>query len=381
MIQNEAPMFPEQSTRSDPPATQPRARLADDTAPAERRAGASGRAVFVRTTGGPDVLEVGTHPIAAPRRHEVMVEIRAAGVAFGDQLLREGLVPGARLPAIPGYDAAGVVVAVGSEVTDLTVGAPVAVWTGGRGGYATHITVPAWAAVAYPADLDPQVVASMILNYLTAYQLLTRAVPVADGATILVHPAAGGVGSALLELGALRGLRMFGTASAAKAQAVSRYGAEPIDYRKQDYAAYLRRAAPAGIDAIFDGIGGGSWRKDVSLLRPGGHLAIYGVTEGLTHGRRSLRGLLSSVVRAPRTSYLTYLRNSVGVTGFRIDAVLAAHPTWYREDLSVLLQLLQDGQITPPLQRSFPLEQAAQAHRELGSGRVSGKIVLLPHTT
>lgn len=272
----------------------------------------------------------------------------------GDQLLREGLQPEVRLPAIPGYDAVGVVVATGTGVVDVSVGAHVAVWTGGSGGYATHITVPAWDVVEYPAELRPDVVASSILNYLTAYQLLIRAAPVADGTTILVHPAGGGVGSALLQLGALRGLRMFGTASAARARLIADLGAEPIDYRTQDVAERVRAEAPDGIDAIFDGIGGSSWGKELSLLRPGGHLALYGVTEGIQNGRRSLPALLASAIRAPRTSYLTYFTRRVGVTGYRIDATIGAHLDWYRTDLQALLRLVQDGRLTPAIHRTFP---------------------------
>jgi hypothetical protein len=158
-----------------------------------------GRAVYAARRGGPDVLEVRERHVPTAGPNEVIVEIRAAGVAFGDLLLREGLRPEVRLPAVPGYDAAGVVITIGTEVTDVAVGAHVAVWTGGSGGYATHIAVPAWATVEHPAELRPELVASVVLNYLTAYQLLNRAAPVPDGATILVHPASGGVGSALVQ--------------------------------------------------------------------------------------------------------------------------------------------------------------------------------------
>ena len=343
------------------------------------QAGYTGRAVFVGHRGGPEVLEVRERHIPAPGPGDVVIAVRAAGVAFGDLLLREGLNPEARLPSIPGYDAAGVVLAVGTGVNDLAVGAHVAVWTGGTGGYATHITVPAWAAVEYPPELNPELVASLILNYLTAYQMLTRIAPVADGATILVHPAGGEVGSALLQLGALRELRMFGTASASKAHRLNQLGAELIDYRTQDYAQHIRVAAPKGIDAIYDGIGAGSWKKDLSLLQPGGRLVVYGLTDGLKNGRRNLPGLLGSLIRVPRTSYLTYFRQSVGVNGYRVDAAVAAHPAWYREDISALLQLLQEGRISPTVHQTFPLEQAAQAHQELGSGRAVGKIVLTSH--
>ncbi len=355
-----------------------RPELQSDPTTGGTRAGYAGRAVFVSRRGGPNVLEVRDHYVPAPGPDEVVVEIRAAGVAFGDLLLREGLHPGVKLPSIPGYDAAGVVLAVGASVTNVSVGAPVAVWTGGRGGYAAHVLAPAWAVVEYPAELRPEVVASLILNYLTAYQMLTRSAPVARGGTILVHPAAGGVGLALLQLGALRGLRMFGTASTSKTHLLAQAGAEPIDYRTQDYAQRIRTEAPTGIDAIYDGVGGGDWKKDLSLLRPGGLLVAYGLSAGFKNGRRNVPRLVSSVLRTPRTSYLTYFTKSIGVVGYGSGAFVSAHPDWYREDISALLGLLHDGKIVPLVHQTFPLEQAAQAHREMGAGRAIGKILLTP---
>ncbi len=212
------------------------------------------QAVFATRRGGPGVLAVRTITIPQPGAGEVVVRIRAAGVAVGDTLLRRGLT-GVRLPAIPGYDAAGTVQATGPDVTGLTVGTPVAVWAG-AGGYTTHLKVPAWAAVPYPPRLDPGTVAAMLLNYLTAYQMLHRATRLDIGAAVLIHPAAGQVGQALLQLGALQGLRMFGTANNSKLHLVAAAGAEPIDYRNDDYA---RRLA-GQLDAVFDGIGGNSWR-------------------------------------------------------------------------------------------------------------------------
>ena len=208
--------------------------------------GFAGRAVFATRWGGPDVLRVTAREVGLPAPDQIVVEVEAAGVAFGDLLLREGLRRELRPPSIPGYDVAGVIRAVGSDVHDLREGDSVAVWTGGSGGYATHVVAPRTAAVRYPADLAAASVTSLVLNYVTAWQMLTRSVALDDGATILIHSAAGGVGSALLELGALRGMTMFGTASAAKADFVAGLGGIPIDYRNEDYTKRIRAAAPAG---------------------------------------------------------------------------------------------------------------------------------------
>lgn len=341
--------------------------------------GFPGRAVFATRWGGPAVLRVGEHHVRAPGADEVVVAVRAAGVAFGDIMLREGLRRDLRPPTIPGYDAAGIVAAVGANVTEMQPGDSVAAKTpGSTGGYATHVLAPSWAVVPHPAQLDPAAITSLVLNYVTALQLLTRAVALADGATILVHSAAGGVGSALLQLGALRGMRMFGTASAGKADFVAAQGGIPIDYRAEDYARRVRAVAPAGLDAVFDGLGGDSWRGALPLLRPGGHLVIYGASAGFKNGRRSVPGLLRAVLRAPRTSYLTYFQRGVGVTGYNSDAIIPARPDWFRHDLARLIGLLADGAIAPAIHRTFPLANAAAAQEELGTGRATGKIVLRP---
>ena len=343
------------------------------------RSGIPGRAIFVTRWGGPEALQAGEHHVPAPGADEVIVEVRASGVAFGDIMLREGLRRDQRPPTIPGYDAAGIVVAVGASVTDMQPGDSVAVHTqGNTGGYATHVLAPSWAVVPYPPQLDPALVTSLVLNYVTALQMLTRAIALADGATILVHSAAGGVGSALLQLGALRGMQMFGTASAGKAGFVAAHGGIPIDYRAEDYVRRVRAEAPAGLDAVFDGLGGDSWRQALPLLRPGGHLVVYGLSSGFKDGRRSLAGLLNGFLRAPRTSYLTYLQKSVGVTSYGSDTLIPARPDWYRHDLAHLIGLLADGAITPAVHRIFPLADAAEAQRELGTGRATGKIVLQP---
>ncbi len=340
--------------------------------------GFAGRAVFATRWGGPDVLRVAARQVGPPAPDQIVIEVEAAGVAFGDLLLREGLRRELRPPAIPGYDVAGVVRAVGSDVRDLREGDNVAVWTGGSGGYATHVVAPRAAAVRYPADLAAASVTSLVLNYVTAWQMLTRSAALADGATILVHSAAGGVGSALLELGALRGMTMFGTASAAKSDVVEQLGGIPIDYRSEDYAKRVRAEAPTGIDAVFDALGPASWKGALPLLRPGGHLVVYGLSSAFKNGRRNLPELFGRLLRAPRTSYLTLFMKGVAVSGYNSGKVIPAHPDWFKQDLGRLIGLLADGKIAPRIHHTFSLEDAGDAQRELGAGRATGKIVLIP---
>lgn len=181
-----------------------------------------------------------------------------------------------------------------------------------------------------------------------------------------------------MQLGALRGLRMFGTSSAGKAAQVAAMGATPIDYRTDDFATRLRTEAPGGIDAIFDGLGPTSWRSGYPLLRSGGVLVPYGLTSSFPDGRRSILRLIGMLARMPRTGYLDYFSQGVGVVGYSSGRMATEHRDWYRQDLGDLLDLLADGKIAPVIHRTYPLEEAAAAHEELGRGRATGKIVLLP---
>jgi NADPH2:quinone reductase len=341
--------------------------------------GFPGHAVFVTRRGGPEVLRLAERTVSVPGPDEIVVKVRAAGVAPGDVVLREGLRGDVPAPTIPGYDAAGLVIATGTNVADVHLGDHVAVRTvDGTGGYATHVRAPSEGAAVYPAHLPPESVTSLVLDYMTALQLLTRAAPIAGGSTILVHAAAGGIGTALLQLGKLRGLRMFGAASAGNASLVESHGATPIDDRNEEYLERVRAEYPDGFDAVFDGAGGPAWKHGLGLLRPGGHLVLYGMSSGFTSGRRDLLGIPSGVTRAPRTSYFKYISKSLGGTGTSSSILIPSRHDWFQHDLAHLIGLLDDGKIAPAVQEMFPLESARDAHHALGTGRVTGKLVLIP---
>jgi NADPH:quinone reductase-like Zn-dependent oxidoreductase len=335
--------------------------------------------VFVTRRGGPEVLRLAERTVAAPGPDEIVVKVRAAGVAPGDVVLREGVCRDLPTPTIPGYDAAGLVIATGTNVADVQLGDHVAVRTvDGTGGYATHVLAPSWGAAVYPAHLPPESVTSLVLDYVTALQLLTRTAPIAEGSTILVHSAAGGVGNALLQLGALRGLRMFGAASGGNRSIVEAHGATPVDDRNETYLQRVRAECPDGIDAVFDAVGGANWKHGLSLLRPGGHLVLYGMSSGFKNRHRELLGIPSRVTRAPRTRYFKYISKSLGATGSTSSILIPSRHDWYRHDLAHLIGLLDEGKIAPAVQEMFPLESAADAHHALGAGRVTGKLVLIP---
>ena len=247
------------------------------------------RRVVIDRFGGPEVLKVVEDDIPQPGPGEVRVRVLAAGVSFSDALLRASVyLGGPKPPFTPGYELVGVVEELGSGCSRLREGDRVAVLTV-WGADAERVCVPERYAVEVPEDLDPAEVVSLVLPYVTAYQLLHRVARVESGETVLVHGAAGRVGTAVLELGALAGLRLYGTASARDRAAVERLGAVAIDYQNEDFVERVRGLPGKGVDVVLDGLGGALSVRSFRALRPGGRLVVFGYSSALTQGRRSRR--------------------------------------------------------------------------------------------
>src|SRR5512132_4052320 len=246
--------------------------------------------VVVDHFGGPEVLKVVEADIPRPGPGEVRVRVLAAGVSFTDAQLRAGTYLGVpKPPFTPGYELVGVVEELGPGCSRLRAGDRVAaltVW----GAYAERVCVREVDAVEVPEDLDPAEVVSLVLPYMTAYQLLHRTARVKSGEAVLVHGAAGRVGTAVLELGALAALRLYGTASARDRAAVERLGAVAIDYRNEDFLARVRGLPGNGVDVVLDGLGGALSLRSFRALRPGGRLVVFGHYAMLARGRKSWRG-------------------------------------------------------------------------------------------
>src|SRR5213592_2351161 len=248
--------------------------------------------VVVDHFGGPEVLRVVEDDDPRPGPGEVRVRVLAAGVSFTDAQLRAGTYLGVpKPPFTPGYELVGVVVELGPGCSRLKVGDRVAVLTV-WGADAERVCVPETYAVEVPEDLDPAEVVSLVLPYVTGYQLLYRLATAKSGETVLVHGAAGRVGTAILELGALAGLRLYGTASARDRAAVERLGAVAIDYRNEDFLARVRELTGGGVDVALDGIGGAVSLRSFRALRPGGRLVVFGRHETLAHGRKNWRAVI-----------------------------------------------------------------------------------------
>jgi NADPH:quinone reductase len=254
------------------------------SSPAQQRM----KRVVIDQFGGPEVLKVVEDDIPQPGPGEVRVRVLAAGVSFSDALLRAGVyLGGPKPPFTPGYELVGVVEELGPGGSRLRVGDHVAaltVW-----GDAERVCVPEKYAVETPEDLDAAEVVSLVLPYMTAYQLLHRVARVKSGEAVLVHGAAGRVGTAVLELGALAGLGLYGTASARDRAAVEQLGAVAIDYRNEDFLERVRSLPGKGVDVVLDGLGGAMSVRSFRALRPGGRLVVFGYSSALTQGRRSRR--------------------------------------------------------------------------------------------
>jgi NADPH:quinone reductase-like Zn-dependent oxidoreductase len=324
--------------------------------------------VVLTALGGPEVLKVVDDDIRDPGPNEVRVRILAAGVAFADVLMRRGMYPEAPpLPFSPGYDFAGEVESCGPGVSQWKPGDSVTAMTQ-TGGYARYIVLPASELVRVPEGLDPAETASLVLNYATAYQLIHRIAKLRQSDSVLIHGAAGGMGTAALQLGSLAGLKMFGTASKAKHHLVEELGGIPIDYRTEDF---VQRAA--GVDAVFDPIGGRNWLRSYRALGKGGRLVGYGMSAAIEGGRRNM------ALAGASLALLTVLGLLPGKSArwFSITTEKKKHPQWFPEDLARLLAMLGDKSIHPVIAERLPLRDAGHAHELLEQASVSGKIVLM----
>ncbi len=330
--------------------------------------------VVIPRHGGPEVLQVIEEPVPEPGDGEVRVKVLTSGVAFADVLVREGLYPGVPKPPVtPGYDLVGVVDAVGSNVYEVAPGERVAALTV-VGGYAETICLPENELVNVPDDLDPAAVNALVLNYVTAYQMLHRVARVARRDPVLVHGAAGGVGTALLQLGRLHELQVFGTASKGKHALVQAAGAVPIDYQSEDFVSRVKAETEGGAAAAFDPIGGKHFWRSYKALRRGGRLVAYGVSAATKGGRKA----------HPLVAPLSF--GLLGATQFIPDGKKAGfysitkHKAQnlgaYKDDLTKLIGLLREGGIAPVVAERLPLAQAQRAHELLGQAAVRGKIVL-----
>jgi len=341
------------------------------------------RHIIVTHYGGPDALQVVEEECPEPKDGEVRMRVQAAGVSLPDLMMREGIHPETPpLPFTPGWDLVGVVDQLGDGVSGIDPGQIVAALPI-HGAYAEFVCLPQHDLVPVPSGLDAADAVSLVLNYVTAYQMLHRSAKVKPGQRVLIHGAAGGVGTALLQLGRLVGLEMYGTCSSRGAPTVSDLGGIPIDYQHQDFVTEIHRLTGEGADAVFDSIGGTHIWRSRKALRPGGRVVAYGLTGSLREGR------LASGCSGGRHRFRAiaifglYIVGSWLIPGrkrvvpYSIQTLQRLKPALFRQDLMALFDLLQQQKIKPLIAQRFPLAEARQAHELLGRGGVTGKIVLV----
>lgn len=333
------------------------------------------RRIVVKHTGGPERLEIAEEELREPGPGQARVRVLAAGVAFADIQMREGIYPDqARVPFTPGYDLIGVVDAVGERVSSVRPDQVVAALTV-FGCYTEVAYLQETELVPVPAGLDAVEAAALVLNYVSAWQILHRTARVRRGERVLVHSAAGGFGTAALELCRLADLVTFGTASEGKLDLVRELGAVPIDYRNESFLARVLREG--GVDVVLDGIGGAVSLPSYRALRRGGRLVIFGLQSAVVGGRRSLPQLLRFYTTSGALLAARLLPDGRRTLTYRVARLKRQHPDWFREDLAKLFGLLAAHQIRPIIAERIPLTEAHRAHELLTSGAVRGKLVLI----
>jgi NADPH:quinone reductase len=334
--------------------------------------GMRNRVVQVRRFGAPDELKVVDAPLPTAGRGEVRVRVLASSVQYTDVLIRRHLYPQTSLhrpPFVMGYDVVGEIDQLGDGVRGFQVGDRVADMTV-VGSNATYRTLRADRLARVPVGLDPAEAATLILSWTTAYQLLHRAARVQRSQRVLVHGAAGAVGQALLSLGRLAGVELWGTARGEHGALLRELGATPIDYQREDFT----RVLPDGFDVVFDGIAEDGYRRSLATLKRGGLLCAYGYSAGVQTKRR----MPTMLIWISRLYLWRWLPGGKRAFFYSINVVRARHPAWFQQDLERLFGLLATRAIRPRVAERISFDQVADAHRRLEAGGLDGKLILCP---
>ncbi len=336
------------------------------------------RAVWITRWGGPEVLEVREAPDPEPKDGEVRIRVAATGLNFADIMARMGLYPdGPKAPCVVGYEVAGTVDAVGKGVTDLAEGDEVSSLTR-FGGHADVVCAPQVNVRKRAEGMTAEQGAAIPVNYLTAYFMIHRMGSLHPGDAVLIHMAAGGVGLAAIELCKLvDGVTIFGTASPGKHDFIRERGCHhPIDYRSKDYAEEVRRITDGkGVRLVLDPLGGKDWKKGYDLLRAGGRLMSFGFANMVGGERRSIIRALRQFLSVPKFSPIALMNDNRQVGGVNLGH-LWDEPEMVGEMLEELARLFSAGKIAPHVDKTFPLEQAAEAHRYIQERKNIGKVLL-----
>lgn len=322
--------------------------------------------VIITKRGGPEVLQVVENELIPPKKAEVRIKVLACAVGRTDIAMRYGYYPYApKIPFVPGYEIIGIIEAVGTKIKQFKVGDRVAALTV-HGGYSEYIYLEPQHLVKVPENVKSEEAAVLVLNYVTAYQMLKRVANVQKGHKILITGASGGVGTALLDLAKLEDLDVYALSSKYKHETIVKLGAFPIDYKSTDWVSLIKKKESEGLDYVFDGIGKSYINKGFSLLKKGGKLVAFGYP--------SFSGMLSGVIKM---MLLNFWSNSRNAKTYGISETYKKDNSTILYDLEKLLSLLSEKKIKPTIATRMPILKASEANRLLESGSISGNIVLL----
>lgn len=338
------------------------------------------RSIWITKAGGPDVLEVRETPDPEVGSDQVRVRVRAAGLNFAEVMARQGMYPDApKFPCVVGYEAAGVVDAVGPGVQGVAVGQRV-IALSRFGAHTDTLVVPARQTLPMPDAMSFEEGAAIPVNYITAYHMLFRVGCVRPGEKVLIHMAAGGVGIAALQLcRTVPRVVTFGTASGSKHDVIREQGCDhPIDYHRVDYVEEIRRInGGKGVDIVLDALGGKDWKKGYDLLRPAGRLIAFGFANMSSGDKRSIFNMIRQAVRIPFYTPLALMDTNRSIAGVNIGH-LWEEMDMLNEEMTAIVDLYREGKVRPHIGGVFSFDQVADAHRAIQERKNIGKIVLTP---
>lgn len=320
------------------------------------------KAIRVLHTGGPEVMEVADVPVPQPKPNEALVKVSVAGVNSIDGQFRDGRLR-TLLPFIPGQEGAGIVSAIGSQAKHVKVGDRVA-WSGQLGSYAEYVASPEEHLVPVPSVISDEQAAAAMMQGLTAHYLVNDAHKLKAGETALIHSAAGGVGLLVVQLAHAIGARVIGTVSSDEKGVLAREAGadEVIVFTKQDFEAEVKRLTGGkGVEVVYDGVGKATFEKNLNVMKLRGMLVLYGMSSGpvppVDPAKLSEKGSL-------------YMARTT-----------LAHFTATREELlartSALFTMIAEGRLKLRIAKTYPLANAAQAHRDMEARKISGKLLLV----
>lgn len=324
--------------------------------------------IITTSIGDSSVMKMIETEITAPLKNQVQIEITHTGFAWADVIMRRtNMYPNRpKLPLVQGYDVIGEIISVGEGVSKNNLGKKIAAiiqW----GGFSQYINLDFEKVIEIPDALNEEKCEALILNYVTAYQVMFRFALVAKGDVILVHGAGGGVGSAILQLAKLRGIKAYGTASKAKAKTVRDNGGIFIDYQTQNFKKEIEKLEPNGISAFFDFNGGEIFNRSFKLLKPKGIAIVYNIQEAksmIDAGKLMLKFGIKNIVTSKKVVF------------YSIMNLYKKNPSLFKNDLIELFMLLKEGKINPVISEVITLDQIPEKHNDFENNMFTGKVVV-----